>query len=144
MFQPAGRHILREYWYILWAGSTKCVSRCKHQIKEQCALCYIAVVVEDFDAVDITFLSLFVCVRWCYIFIWLRIKNVLPRCDVIPRVIQLLVAVVTGLWHQNRGCHSDGMLTSYPAWHVWRCPWLPGCNFEIQRTVLLRSSLSNY
>jgi hypothetical protein len=42
-FSPQGA-ILREYWYILWARSTKCVSRCKYQVKEQCAGCYVAAV----------------------------------------------------------------------------------------------------
>jgi len=28
-FSPQGS-ILRVYWYILWAGSTECVSRCKY------------------------------------------------------------------------------------------------------------------
>ena len=37
------------------------MSICKHQIKEERALCYIAVVFEDFDVVDVTFLGLFVC-----------------------------------------------------------------------------------
>jgi hypothetical protein len=53
-------HCALWYWYILWAGSTKHVSRCKYHIKEHCSLWYIAVVGEDFDAVHITFLSLFV------------------------------------------------------------------------------------
>ena len=39
----------------------KYVSRRKHQIKEERTLCYILAVFEDFDAVDVTFLSLFVC-----------------------------------------------------------------------------------
>jgi len=41
-FSPQGA-ILREYWYNLWAGSTKYVSRCKYHIKEQCVICYVAV-----------------------------------------------------------------------------------------------------
>jgi len=33
--------ILREYRYILWAGSTKYLSRCIYQIKDQCVVCCI-------------------------------------------------------------------------------------------------------
>jgi hypothetical protein len=43
MFGPQGV-ILREYWYFSWAGSTKYVSRCKYQIKEQPFICYVAFV----------------------------------------------------------------------------------------------------
>ena len=41
--------ILREYWKILWAGSSKYVSRCKYQITEQCVVCYVTVVTWQFD-----------------------------------------------------------------------------------------------
>jgi len=41
-FCPQGA-ILREYWYILWAGSTKYVSRCKYHSKGQHVVCYMAV-----------------------------------------------------------------------------------------------------
>jgi len=30
------RVILREYWCISWAGSTKCISRSKYKITRQC------------------------------------------------------------------------------------------------------------
>ena len=43
-FSPRGGGILRDYWYISWAGWTIYVSRCKYQIKEQRAVCYVAVV----------------------------------------------------------------------------------------------------
>ena len=42
-FSPQGA-IHREYWYFLWAGSTKYLSRCKCQVKEQRAGCYVAAV----------------------------------------------------------------------------------------------------
>ena len=35
--------ILKEYWYILWGGSTKYVSRCKCQIKQQHVVCCMTV-----------------------------------------------------------------------------------------------------
>jgi len=35
--------ILKEYWYISWGGSTKYVSRCKCQIKQQCVVCCMTV-----------------------------------------------------------------------------------------------------
>jgi hypothetical protein len=35
--------IHREYWKISWAKSTKYVSKCKYQIKEQCITRYVAV-----------------------------------------------------------------------------------------------------
>jgi hypothetical protein len=41
-FSPQGA-IHKEYWNISWAKSTKYVSKCKYQIKEQCSTCYVAV-----------------------------------------------------------------------------------------------------
>jgi len=39
-FNPQGA-ILRECWYISGARSTKYISRCKYQIKEQRVICYV-------------------------------------------------------------------------------------------------------